>query len=244
MGCCESHIEYDDSYFLKAHPGEKMSEHIMQIHGQERNIITWAPESSAPKAVVLVSHGLYEHAGRYYGVAHALVDKGYIVYGIDHNSHGKSAGTPGLVSDYKLFARDFIFFSEAMRKKHPTLPFFVLSHSVGTLVAILSINKLPFVQVCKARSRRVLTLFLLVFIVIYATLTIRFVLFVSVLKGCVVLWLCSHARTCVRKPLRYGHDNHKRITINSRNLIYAIVLRSYLTLLTSINGCDDHRSSR
>ena len=44
-----------------------------------------------PKAVVLIIHGMMEHAGRYYDFAKFLNDNGYIVVANDLRGHGHSA---------------------------------------------------------------------------------------------------------------------------------------------------------
>ena len=40
------------------------------------------------KGVIILSHGVNEHALCYYTLAITLVEAGYVVYGIDHESHG------------------------------------------------------------------------------------------------------------------------------------------------------------
>ncbi|MEY4102494.1 MAG: hypothetical protein RIR88_628, partial [Actinomycetota bacterium] len=44
----------------------------------------------APRAVVLIVHGLGEHAGRYTHVAAALTSAGMSVYAIDGRGHGRT----------------------------------------------------------------------------------------------------------------------------------------------------------
>ena len=44
---------------------------------------TWLPEGDA-KAVLLITHGLGEHCGRYMNVVNHFVPLGYAVYGLDH----------------------------------------------------------------------------------------------------------------------------------------------------------------
>lgn len=94
-----------------------------------------------PTRVVLISHGLHEHALRYHDIAHALTSKGVAVYAFDHYAHGKSSGTKGFIPDYHYLIFDFIQVTKWVRDKHPSnIPFSVISHSMGTLVAICSLN--------------------------------------------------------------------------------------------------------
>ena len=51
----------------------------------------WLPQA-APKAAVLLAHGMAEHAGRYGRFAAALNAAGYAVYAFDHRGHGLTAG--------------------------------------------------------------------------------------------------------------------------------------------------------
>src|SRR5215218_7399967 len=51
--------------------------------------------SASPRAVVLISHGLSEHSGRYARFAEALRDAGYGVYAVDHRGHGRTASATG-----------------------------------------------------------------------------------------------------------------------------------------------------
>ena len=64
-------------------------------------LTTYAWEGvSQPKAVVQISHGLAEHAGRYDRLATALNGAGYLVYAHDHPGHGatgEAAGSLGVV---------------------------------------------------------------------------------------------------------------------------------------------------
>ena len=50
-----------------------------------------------PRAVVLIVHGLGEHAGRYHHVAHQLMRWGFMVRAYDQRGHGESGGVRGAV---------------------------------------------------------------------------------------------------------------------------------------------------
>src|SRR5262245_10775011 len=55
----------------------------------------WVPDGY-PRAIVLVAHGMSEHAGRYARVAGALTDSGYAVYAPDHRGHGRTSSSTGV----------------------------------------------------------------------------------------------------------------------------------------------------
>src|SRR5665647_1062488 len=54
-----------------------------------------APEGLAPRGVVLLVHGLGEHAGRYDHLAQRLNSWGFAVRGYDQYGHGESDGVRG-----------------------------------------------------------------------------------------------------------------------------------------------------
>jgi alpha-beta hydrolase superfamily lysophospholipase len=124
-------------------PSLNFREEFMEINHAKRNIGIWLPlEDIKIKAIVLISHGLGEHALCYYHIAEELVKRGYAVYGIDHVSHGKSEGRRGVIPSHETLVNDFIHFVNTIRQQYDHLPAFVLAHSMGTLVALKSIRSL------------------------------------------------------------------------------------------------------
>jgi alpha-beta hydrolase superfamily lysophospholipase len=129
---------FDEDIFLTCRGNEVVGSHKIRV-------VSWLPPGD-PIGVVIISHGLHEHALRYYKVAHALTAKGVAVYACDHYAHGKSDGTRGLILDHNILVNDFVEFGEWIHNKHPTLPISLLSHSMGTLVAMLALRSLPFLS--------------------------------------------------------------------------------------------------
>ncbi len=96
----------------------------------------WLPEGT-PRAVVHLIHGYAEHIDRYGNVVNELVPAGYAVFGNDHRGHGRSAGRRGHVKRFQDFIDDERqFFIEVIRKRLPDAPCMVLSHSMGSLIAM------------------------------------------------------------------------------------------------------------
>ncbi|HPI94311.1 MAG TPA: lysophospholipase [Deltaproteobacteria bacterium] len=96
----------------------------------------WLPEGS-PKAVVHVIHGYAEHIERYGNVVNELVPAGCAVFGDDHRGHGRSPGRRGHVKSFQDFIDDERqFYAEVIRKEFPNTPYFVLGHSMGSLIAL------------------------------------------------------------------------------------------------------------
>ncbi len=98
----------------------------------------WRGET-APKAIMVIAHGMGEHALRYARFAEVLVDAGFVVYANDHRGHGATvqsenqlgeygaAGWNGLVSDEKAVI-------ERAKADFPGLPLAILGHSMGSMV--------------------------------------------------------------------------------------------------------------
>lgn len=94
---------------------------------------TWTPDpaAGAPKAVVILAHGLGEHAGRYHHVARRFAAAGFITYALDHRGHGRSAGKRVYLKDIAEYTGDFGTLVGIARREHPDLPKIVLGHSMG-----------------------------------------------------------------------------------------------------------------
>jgi alpha-beta hydrolase superfamily lysophospholipase len=95
----------------------------------------WLPERE-PRAVVVVSHGLAEHGGRYAPLAVRLVGRGYAVYVLDHRGHGRSSGPRANIDRFSYLVSDFGAFVGRAQREHPDASMFVLGHSMGGAVAL------------------------------------------------------------------------------------------------------------
>ncbi|XP_043741172.1 monoglyceride lipase isoform X4 [Cervus elaphus] len=98
---------------------------------------------SSPWALVFVSHGAGEHCGRYDELAQMLVGLGLLVFAHDHVGHGQSEGERMVVSDFHVFVRDVLQHVDAVQKDHPGLPVFLLGHSMGGAISILTAAERP-----------------------------------------------------------------------------------------------------
>ena len=90
----------------------------------------------ALRGVVILVHGLGEHAGRYDHVARRLNDWGFAVRGYDQYGHGESGGVRGgLPTDRRLLVdlADIVDSTRARMEKG--CPLILLGHSMGGLVA-------------------------------------------------------------------------------------------------------------
>ena len=95
---------------------------------------TWEPDGQT-LAVVLLVHGLGEHSGRYAHVAEHLTERGFAIYTLDHYGHGKSDGHAGFVERFSVYLDGVSALLEKAQDEQPDVPFFLIGHSMGGLIA-------------------------------------------------------------------------------------------------------------
>ncbi len=86
------------------------------------------------RGVVLLVHGLGEHAGRYDQVANKLRQWGFDVCAYDQRGHGESTGLPGTLPNSSALLDDLAEVVDNTRQQYPKLPLILLGHSLGGLV--------------------------------------------------------------------------------------------------------------
>lgn len=107
---------------------------IQRIHAVE-----WLPEGE-PKAILQIVHGMAEYVERYEDFATFMTEHGYIVVGEDHLGHGKSVGENGKRGFFcegdaaSIVVRDVHRLHEEIVGEYPTLPCFILGHSMGSFI--------------------------------------------------------------------------------------------------------------
>ncbi|XP_051708568.2 monoglyceride lipase isoform X3 [Oryctolagus cuniculus] len=116
--------------------------HLVNADGQYLFCRYWKP-TGTPKALVFVSHGAGEHCGRYEELAQMLVGLQLLVFAHDHVGHGQSQGERMVVSDFHVFVRDVLQHVDLVQKDHPGVPVFLLGHSMGGAIAILTAAERP-----------------------------------------------------------------------------------------------------
>jgi alpha-beta hydrolase superfamily lysophospholipase len=96
----------------------------------------WLPDRE-PAAVLVISHGLAEHCGRYAQLAERLVaERGYAVYALDHRGHGRSGGERANIGRFQYVVSDLSTFVGRAQRQHPDAPAFLLGHSMGGAIAL------------------------------------------------------------------------------------------------------------
>ncbi len=117
----------------------KQKRRIKSIHDDlvlEANL--YIPEK--PKAIVQIIHGMSEHKERYEKVASVLASYGYVVIAVDNRGHGASISEQiplGYFADsngWMVNLQDIHEFTLRILEEYRNLPFFVLGHSMGSLI--------------------------------------------------------------------------------------------------------------
>ena len=104
-------------------------------------------QSAAPidygsiKGIVQISHGMAEYSNRYARFALELCKHGYAVFISDHIGHGSSVtdkqmlGFFGETDGEEHFVEDLKSLTDTIKTEYPDLPFFMLGHGMGSLIA-------------------------------------------------------------------------------------------------------------
>ena len=104
--------------------------------GDNLAVQDWPLDTGVPlRGMVLIVHGLGEHAGRYDHVAQKLNAWGFAVRGYDQCGHGESSGLPGsLPTDTRLLDDLADIIDSTRARMEPGTPLILLGHSMGGLV--------------------------------------------------------------------------------------------------------------
>jgi alpha-beta hydrolase superfamily lysophospholipase len=103
-------------------------------------VVDRAPPEGPPKAIVLVAHGMAEHAARYARFASDLAAHGYAAYVPDQRGHGRTAGGDENLGwagadGWNGMLRDLDLVASQARGQHAGVPLFLLGHSMGSVLA-------------------------------------------------------------------------------------------------------------
>lgn len=93
----------------------------------------WVPDG-APKAIVVLVHGIAEHSGRYERTGGLLADAGFHVRSFDLIGHGASGGARVDIDDWSRF-HDQVE-QHMIWARESGLPVVLMGHSMGTLISM------------------------------------------------------------------------------------------------------------
>jgi alpha-beta hydrolase superfamily lysophospholipase len=103
-------------------------------------VYRWLPDKGVKKkAIVHLTHGMAEHAGRYARLAEALTGAGYAVYADDHRGHGQTAPPNELgwmgKGGFRQSVHDIAQLLVMEKAEQPGLPAVIFGHSMGSFFA-------------------------------------------------------------------------------------------------------------
>lgn len=117
-------------FYLDSRTGQKLDAHI------------WFPEEK-PKAVIQLVHGMAEYSLRYDAAAKIFTQNGYAVIAHSHIGHNENSSIQGHFPSDGW--QDLIEDTHAMRMHcqpyFPSLPWFILGHSMGSFITRCYIQK-------------------------------------------------------------------------------------------------------
>lgn len=100
------------------------------------------PAVGTARGVLMICHGLVEHAGRYRRFAQAMAAQGLEVYAHDHRGHGRTKADDAPIGRFawkdgtaKVMA-DVMAMRTMVGERHPGLPVILFGHSMGGLIAL------------------------------------------------------------------------------------------------------------
>ncbi|MBS2026446.1 MAG: lysophospholipase [Deltaproteobacteria bacterium] len=97
---------------------------------------SWRPDG-APKAALVIVHGLKDYSTRYSAFADQAVQHGYAVYAFDLRGHGKSAGDRVTIDSFDDYLGDLDKVMAMVRTREPGKPVFLFGHSMGGCIVTL-----------------------------------------------------------------------------------------------------------
>ncbi len=116
---------------------------VVQVPAEDgegaRKLHLWIPKE-APRALVLIVHGMAEHIARYDLTARDLCERGFLAAGADLRGHGpdcprEKLGYFGPKNGWDLVLGDIRREAEALTARFPGVPLVLLGHSMGSFLA-------------------------------------------------------------------------------------------------------------
>jgi alpha-beta hydrolase superfamily lysophospholipase len=95
----------------------------------------WRP-AGAPKAALVICHGVNSHGGQYVRAAETFAAAGFAVTALDLRGRGRSEGERFHVADVADYVSDLAQAIDLATAHDPGLPTFLLGHSAGGVVSV------------------------------------------------------------------------------------------------------------
>ena len=114
---------------------------------------TYHPSSGSPRGVLVFIHGFIEHVARYEHVHRRWADRGFVVFTFDQRGFGRTALDPKKSSS-SIYGRtgdadqisDIEWALRVAQELNPTVPLFLMGHSMVRPVYPLCLSAVVFLQ--------------------------------------------------------------------------------------------------
>ena len=113
-----------------------LEETIDSTKGVKIFVRSWLP-ASAPRAVLVICHGVNSHGGQYLWAGEQFSSRGLATYALDLRGRGKSEGERFYVEHVDDYAADVANTVALAKSRHPGLPVFLLGHSAGGVTSCI-----------------------------------------------------------------------------------------------------------
>ncbi|MDD5427694.1 MAG: lysophospholipase [Candidatus Omnitrophica bacterium] len=110
---------------------------------ERRNILYRQWGCSAPRATMIMVHGLGGHSNNWELVANFLVEHGIACYSIELKGFGNTEGVRGHIDSLNVYLKDIRRLYSIVKREHRNLPVFVAGESMGGLLSFLLAIKKP-----------------------------------------------------------------------------------------------------
>ena len=111
-------------------------ERVVSTDGLRIFYRSWRPKEQ-PRAMVMIVPGFNSHSGYYTWAAEQFVANGLAVYAVDLRGRGNSDGERFFVENFEDYVSDVEAVARVAKTREAGLPFFLLGHSAGGVVACL-----------------------------------------------------------------------------------------------------------
>jgi alpha-beta hydrolase superfamily lysophospholipase len=109
-------------------------ESFTSADGLKIHFRSWQP-ATAPRAVVVINHGVNSHGGQYLWSGEQLAAAGFAVHAIDMRGRGLSEGRRFRIDDVAEYTGDLHQLIGLAKQRQPGLPVYLLGHSAGGVVS-------------------------------------------------------------------------------------------------------------
>ena len=113
-----------------------LEETIDSAKGIKIFVRSWLP-AAAPRAVVVICHGVNSHGGQYLWAGEQFSSRGLATYALDLRGRGRSDGERFYVEHVDDYAADVANTVALAKSRHPDLPVFLLGHSAGGVTSCI-----------------------------------------------------------------------------------------------------------